>query len=149
MQRINQSLMDNLCKEAAVSKRRRAIYCFHQKDKDKLQRMLNAMQPDTYIRPHRHITPIKREVFIALQGKALVVEFNNKGNVLKHIIIGKGEVDLGMEITEGAWHSIIALETDTVVYEVKDGPYIAEKIKNLQVGRPLKRMRKDMHTIRK
>ena len=42
----------------------------------------------------------------------------------------------GVEIPVGTWHSLIALEEDTLVYEVKDGPYSPEDDKNFAVWAP-------------
>lgn len=56
--------LQKLSKEANVSPRKRKNYNFHETPEDSIQRMLNALHPDTYIRPHKHENPDKREVFV-------------------------------------------------------------------------------------
>ncbi len=46
------------------------IQPFHKQNSDTLHRMLNAVQPDSYVRPHRHLDPPKAEAWILLQGVA-------------------------------------------------------------------------------
>lgn len=123
MIKIQQQDLDVLCQEAKTNPRRRKIRNFHNKPADTLQRMINALQSNTYCQPHRHITPVKREVFILLQGKAAVLEFNDQGNITDNIIMSKENGNYAVEITPRFWHTIIALQDNTAVYELKDGPY--------------------------
>ena len=53
------------------SPRRRMIQPFHRSEQDTLHRMFNAVQPDSYIRPHRHLKPPKAEAWIVLRGKVV------------------------------------------------------------------------------
>ena len=47
---------------------------FHEFD-EHVQRMLNAVEPGSYVRPHRHVNPVKPEAFVVLRGSVLVVRF--------------------------------------------------------------------------
>ena len=85
--------------------------------------MLNAMEPDTYFQPHKHENPDKAEVFFVLRGKILIVEFDEKGNIIDYIVLDSKEGNYGVEIPPRTYHTIISLEEGTVAYEVKDGPY--------------------------
>jgi len=76
------------------------------------------------VRPHRHINPDKIEAFIILCGRAVVVEFDDKGDILDYFLLDTRNRNYGVELTKRSWHTIIALEEDTVVYEIKEGPYI-------------------------
>ncbi|MEN7548843.1 WbuC family cupin fold metalloprotein [Rapidithrix thailandica] len=123
MIKIDQTLLDEVCRQAEGSARKRKNYNFHTEAEDTLQRMLNALQPDTYITPHKHANPPKREAFLVLQGKLLIVEFTEEGQIADHTVLSQAEGGFGVEIPEGTYHSLIVLEPDTVIYEVKDGPY--------------------------
>ena len=123
MKKINHQLLENLSEKAAKSERKRQIQNFHTVASDPLQRMLNALEKETYCRPHRHSIIKKREVFIILKGKLAVLEFDNDGNIIDSILLNSVNGNYAVEIAADTWHTIIALENKTVVYELKDGPY--------------------------
>ena len=52
---ITRDLEESALAYARESPRRRVILPFHKHSGDPLHRMLNAVQPDSYIRPHRHL----------------------------------------------------------------------------------------------
>jgi cupin fold WbuC family metalloprotein len=90
---------------------------------DPVQRLLNAFEPGTYVRPHRHSDPGKWEFFAILQGRALVLAFDADGVVQeRHELAPTGAVPV-IEIAPGTWHTLAALESGTVLLEVKPGPY--------------------------
>lgn len=120
---ITQQLLNAVTAEAEKSTRLRKNYNFHKELSDSLQRLLNAMEPGTYVQPHKHENPDKREVFIILSGRVLVVEFNDQGQIIDHVILDRDKGNYGVEIAHGQWHSLISLERGTIVYEIKDGPY--------------------------
>ena len=126
MIKINKELLDKVSKLAKASLRLRINYNFHLTADDTLQRLLNAMEPGTYIQPHKHENPDKREAFWAIRGKILVVEFDHQGKITEHCILSPDDGVFGCEITIKGWHSVIPLEENTVAYEVKDGPYNVE-----------------------
>lgn len=123
MIKIDKELISDLSKQASKNLRKRKNHNFHTENSDPLQRMLNALQPGTYVRPHKHESPDKREVFIILKGKIAIIEFNNKGDVTDYTIADAAKENFGAEVKPGIWHMVICLEKDTVYYEVKDGPY--------------------------
>ena len=87
MKKITKEIVDQLALEAAMTPRKRKNLNYHTDYADTLQRMLNAMQPGTYIQPHRHKDPDKREAFILLSGKIVVVEFDDQGAIVDHILL--------------------------------------------------------------
>lgn len=133
---INDKLIRPVIAKANVSPRWRMNYNFHPKLDDPLQRMLNCLEPDTYIQPHKHENPDKCEAFILLKGKILVVEFDNVGHVVSHAVLEAGTGTYGAEIAPRIYHCIIALETGSVVYEVKNGPYSPLDDKNFATWAP-------------
>lgn len=136
MIRIDQLLLDQVARLARESPRRRKNYNFHKTYDDTLQRLLNAIEPYSYIQPHKHEDPDKREVFTVLQGRLLVVEFDKAGNITDHCIIEPSHGSYGAEIPACTFHSIFALESGTIVYEIKDGPYSPINDKNFAAWAP-------------
>ncbi len=120
---IEENLLKSLSSQARHSSRKRKNYNFHKIPGDTLQRMLNALEPETYLQPHKHESPDKREAFIILQGSMIVVEYDDKGNITDHIITDHSTGCYGAEVGPGIYHHVICLEEGTVYYEVKDGPY--------------------------
>ena len=139
MIRINQALLDRVSQQAKESPRKRMNYNFHKEYSDTLQRLLNAIEPYSYIQPHKHEDPDKREIFTVLRGRLLVVVFDHCGEITDHMIIAPNEGSFGAEIPERIYHSIFALEPDTIVYEVKDGPYSPIDDKNFATWAPKER----------
>ncbi|MBN1571051.1 MAG: WbuC family cupin fold metalloprotein [Acidobacteria bacterium] len=126
---INQQLVSNVADGAGSSARLRKNYNFHSDYADPVNRMLNALEPGTYIRPHKHESPDKCEVFIILTGKALAVRFDGAGEILDHAVLDHANGIYGIEFAPREWHTILSLAPGTVLYEVKPGPYapIADK----------------------
>jgi len=103
--------------------RRRKNLNLHPTLADPVQRLLNAFEPGTYVRPHRHGDPGKWEFFAILHGRALVLAFDAAGCVQeRHELAPAGAVQV-IEIPAGTWHTLAALESGTVLLEVKPGPY--------------------------
>ena len=126
MQKITKGFIQELSLKARQSERKRMIYTYHAEMSDVIQRMLNVMEPETYSRPHKHMTPVKREAFVILTGKVAVLEFDEEGQMIDIIVLSHEEGNFGAEIVPGSWHALVCLEPASVLYEVKDGPYIAE-----------------------
>ena len=122
MIKITTQLIDSVIDQARTSLRLRMNYNFHPKLSDPVQRLLNALEPWTYIRPHKHIT--KEESFVLLRGTALAVVFNDDGSIRDHAVLSQANGILGIEFEENSYHMLTALETGTVVYEIKEGPFV-------------------------
>lgn len=120
---IDKQVLDETSGKAKLSPRLRMNYNFHELT-DPIQRMLNAIEPGSYIRPHRHKHPDKREIFLLLRGKGAVIIFDDSGRVTDVHLLEAGGEKLGVEIPPGAWHTIVSLEEGTVFFEIKDGPYV-------------------------
>lgn len=105
------------------SPRRRVILPFHKRNEDSLHRMLNAMQPGSYVQPHRHASPPKAESLVVLQGAIGYVAFDDDGAVDRHFVLQADGEQFGVDTEPGIFHTFFALEEDTVLFEVKPGPY--------------------------
>ena len=116
-------LLDKLSEQAKHSPRKRTTYNFHKTPGDPIHRMLNAMQPGTYIPPHKHENPDKREAFWVLRGKIALIIFNESGHIRDHLILSPDNGNYGTELSPRAWHTLICLQENSVAFEVKDGPW--------------------------
>lgn len=125
MKKIGASNLVQLIKAAQESPRRRANLNLHETLPDPIQRLAIAMEPDTFIRPHRHTHTW--EMLFPLKGRFAVLTFSDDGFVTDRIVLGEDIAVL--EIPEGLWHSVLSLDDGAVIFEVKHGPYtpIAEK----------------------
>jgi cupin fold WbuC family metalloprotein len=115
-------LLDRATDAARQSPRHRHILRFHDFP-ETVQRMVNAVEPESYAPPHQHHDPDKAEIFVCLRGRAVVVRFDATGAILEATTVAAGGPVLGVEIPPTAWHTLLALEPGTVLYEVKEGPY--------------------------
>ena len=129
MIKITKGLLDDILKEAEKNPRNRYHYNFHKSYKELIQRLLNACNKDTYFRPHCHIDSGKIEILLVMRGSLLVVLFDDEGNITDyHFMNTENGVD-GVELQPDEWHSIIILEDNTIMYEIKEGPYDEGKAK--------------------
>ena len=133
---VSPELLNELSQKAASIPRMRLNHNFHDDLADPINRMLNALEPGTYLQPHKHENPDKREVFIVLRGSLVVVFFDDIGNPTEFVLLDTQKGNYAIEIPVGSWHTLIALETGSVVYEVKDGPYFPMTDKNFAIWAP-------------
>ena len=133
---VSPELLNEVSQKAMNSPRRRLNHNFHDDLADSINRMLNAFEPGTYIQPHKHENPDKREVFIVLRGSLVVVFFDNSGTPIDFVLLDRDKGNYAVEIPVGAWHSLFSLESGSVVYEVKDGPYLPMNDKNFAEWAP-------------
>ncbi|MDN0076015.1 WbuC family cupin fold metalloprotein [Crenobacter sp. SG2303] len=111
--------LDTLSATAAAAPRLRANRNFHPELSAPVQRLAIAMEPDTYVRPHRHSH--SWELLTVLKGSFEVIIFDEAGVVSERILLGK-EVRV-LEMPANTWHSVQSCEPGSVVFEVKQGPY--------------------------
>lgn len=120
---LTSEMLANTAALARQSPRRRLIQRLHKTDESSLHRMLNVMQPGSYARPHRHRAPPKAESFVVLSGAVRFVEFDDAGAVIGWLDMRAGGDIFGVDIEPNVWHTLIVLEPDTALFEVKSGPY--------------------------
>jgi cupin fold WbuC family metalloprotein len=123
MKQINNEILRSLITKAKESPRKRAHFNLHPELNDPVQRLCIAMEPDTYIRPHRHSDPETWEIIMILRGSLALLFFDDKGKVLERTILSAGGQVTAVEFPQNTWHAPLSLETGTVVFEVKQGPY--------------------------
>jgi cupin fold WbuC family metalloprotein len=121
---IGSALVERAVEHSRSSPRRRVILPFHKEAADPLHRMLNAVQPGSYVRPHRHLDPPKAEAWIVLRGRLVFFTFDAIGNVTQSVELAAGGERFGVDLSPGVFHTFIALAPDTVIFETKTGPYV-------------------------
>lgn len=109
-------------KAARESTRKRIILPIHRLQSAPVQRMINYLQPGTYIRPHMHPRPGATESLVLLQGSIRFFTFSETGVITSAITCEAVNNDV-LDIEEKVWHSFVVLEPDTMLFECKLGPY--------------------------
>lgn len=118
---INKQLLDNLTEQAKSSPRLRMSYDLRNTPEDQSQRMLNAMEPGTILPIHRHHG--SSETVVILRGRIRWIFYDENGKETESVIL---DADGPMRILvaeKDRWHSLECLESGTVLFESKDGPY--------------------------
>jgi cupin fold WbuC family metalloprotein len=124
MNAISLTDLKRLTNRARERPRRRINLNLHPRLDDPIQRFFNCMEPGSYVRPHRHTDPPRWEVFVALAGRAMIIEFSADGKVLERTEISPSGPDVAVEIPGGSWHTVVPTEPATILFELKPGPYI-------------------------
>lgn len=136
MKRIDRRDLDRLSAAAREAPRRRKNLNLHAELEDPVQRLCNALEPGTYVRPHRHTGADRWELFVALRGAAAILGFDDTGCIIERVELAAGGPVFGAEIAEASWHSLAALVPGTVLFEIKRGPYTALTDKDFAAWAP-------------
>lgn len=132
--------LNELTAQAQSSPRMRQHRNIHESYADPCQRLFNAVEPGSYIRPHRHAADPRDELLIAVRGLMVLVTFDEQGMVTGVVRFGvdrKGEsLNVGAEVPANTWHTVIALEPGCVLLEVKAGPFDPNQPKDLAAWAP-------------
>ena len=126
MKIIDQQLLDSVVEQARQSPRLRKNYNFHESLSDKCHRFLNALEVGTGVPIHHHVT--KDESFVLLQGKVRVNTYNDKGEVLESVVLSRADGRYGVDIPKNTWHDVECLESGSVIFEVKEGPFVEHEV---------------------
>ena len=122
MKVIDLTLLDKVSSEAKESPRLRMNYNFHQSLDDKCHRFLNAVEPGTVVPIHKH--PTKDESFVILQGKVRVTTHNDDGSIIEEVVLSQESGNYGVDIPKNVWHKLESLESGSVIFECKEGPFV-------------------------
>ena len=120
--KITQAILDELTAKAKENPRLRMNLDLRNSAEDQSQRMLNAIEPGSPLPIHRHQK--SSETVVCLRGR-LVEEFYDDMEQIctESIELGPNGPVVAVNIPAGQWHTVRALESGTVIMEVKDGPY--------------------------
>lgn len=122
LQLIDKETLEGAFVRTRTAPRRREMIVLNQPE-DVVQRMVNVVQPDSYLPPHRHVTPEKFEVFMPMCGAIAVFIFEDSGDIAQCNVLRPEGPQIIADVLPPAWHTYIALEPDTAVFEAKQGPY--------------------------
>jgi cupin fold WbuC family metalloprotein len=138
LKRIDQALFDAVARQAQQAPRLRRNHNLHQ-ESEVVQRFLNVLQPGTYVRPHRHLREQPGtgfECFLVLQGAIGLLLLDGHGTVLESLLLQADGPLRGIELAEGQFHTLVALRPDSVMFELKQGPYQPSSDKDFLVQFP-------------
>ena len=119
---VSQAVLDELTAQAKASSRLRMNMDLRNGPEDSSQRMLNAIEPGSPLPIHRH--KYTSETVVCLRGR-FVEEFYDE---LERICTDAIDLTPGgpiflVNVPAGQWHTVRALESGSVLLEMKDGKY--------------------------
>ena len=126
MKIIDRQVLDDIYEQADESHRKRKHRNYHAHYEEKVQRLINLIHKESYIRPHLHKDPTKFEVFVLLRGKVAVIEFDPEGTIRNKVTLDHSKGNHAVELAPLSIHTIVSLEDGSAVYEIKQGPYEPE-----------------------
>ena len=147
--KIDIMLLDNLTAQAQSSPRLRMNLDLRNSAEDSSQRMLNAIEPGSVVPVHRHQKT--SETVVVLRGRVVEEYYDGAGVLVESFVLGdchvadaprndvldfaprndvwdfapRNDVPVAcaLNIPAGQWHTLRALESGTVILEMKDGAY--------------------------
>lgn len=119
---FDQHVLDELTAQAKASPRFRMNLDLRNGADDNSQRMLNAIEPGSSLPIHRHQKT--SETVVCLRGR-LVWEFYDEMERIctERIELSPNGQIVAMNVPAGQWHTVKALESGSVILEMKDGAY--------------------------
>jgi cupin fold WbuC family metalloprotein len=123
MNLIGRELLELVTEAAKGSPRLRKNHNLHPADESACHRLFNAIEPGSYIRPHRHLAREKDETFVLVRGRLGIVTLDEEGSVTGTAILSQGET-VAADIPHGTYHTAVSLESGTIFFEAKAGPYL-------------------------
>ena len=119
--KISQALLDKLTEEAKASPRLRMNLDLRNSAEDLSQRMLNAIEPGSPLPIHRHRKT--SETVVCLRGRLVEEFYSETGELIDTIELSPNSAVVALNIPIGQWHTVQALESGTVILEMKEGKY--------------------------
>jgi len=119
---LDTDLIDGVTEKAKQSPRLRMNHNLHLSLEDKAHRLFNAMEPGTPVPVHRHKE--SAETMILIRGAVRVLVYNDDATLQESIELTQTGDSFGIHLEKGEWHTVEVLESGTVMFEVKDGPYM-------------------------
>jgi cupin fold WbuC family metalloprotein len=131
---IDGNAIGDLIERARQSPRHRLNLNLHPRLDDPIQRFVNAGEPGSYVRPHRHQSD-RWELVMALRGHVNAVIFDETGAVVRRHTLKAGGAGI-IQLPGSTWHSFVFIEAGSVAFEVKPGPYDARTDKMFAAWAP-------------
>jgi len=118
---IDKKILDELKVKAKENPRLRCNLDMRNSADDQSQRMLNALEPGTVMPIHRHLA--SSETVIVIRGRIRWLFYDEQGRITESTELwSDGDVRM-LNVEKGRWHSLECLESGSVLFETKDGPY--------------------------
>ena len=118
---ITKEILDELTAKAKENPRLRCNLDMRNSADDQSQRMLNALEPGTVMPIHRHMA--SSETVIIIRGRIRWLFYDEQGRIAESTELwSDGDVRM-LNVEKGRWHSLECLESGSVLFESKDGPY--------------------------
>ena len=118
---IDNRILEDLIVEAKENPRLRQSLDLRNSPEDLSQRMLNALEPGTIMPIHRHHA--SSETVVILRGRIRWIFYDDQGRITESTEL-RSDGDIRMlNVEKDRWHSLECLESGSVLYESKDGPY--------------------------
>lgn len=118
---VDNKILDELTAKAKDNPRLRCNLDMRNSADDQSQRMLNALEPGTVMPIHRHLA--SSETVIIIRGRIRWLFYDEQGRITESTELwSDGDVRM-LNVEKGRWHSLECLESGSVLFESKDGPY--------------------------
>lgn len=127
MKIISNTVVNELHSSALASPRLRMNYNIHESLEEDVHKLLNSLQPGTVMPIHRHLHPAKKETFVLLQGALEVRKYNDDKTIAEKYVMSRESGNIICEIMAEEWHTFVVLEPNTLILEIKKGPYVPFK----------------------
>ena len=118
---VDKIILDMLTAQAKASPCLRMNLDLRNSAEDGSQRMLNALEPGTVLPIHRHHD--SSETVVIVRGKIQWVFYDENGNETERVVLDANGEPRMLNVEKDRWHSLVCLESGSVLYESKDGPY--------------------------
>lgn len=120
--KITKAILDSLTEQAKTSPRLRMNFDLRNSDSDQSQRMLNAIEPGSPLPIHRH--KHTSETVVCLRGKLVWEYYDELERICTEaIVLSPNGPVVALNIPAGQWHTVRALESGSVIIEMKEGAY--------------------------
>ena len=120
---ISNDLIAELLPLARSNARKRMNYNIHGSYDEQVQRFLNVISYDSYVRPHYHVQEDSWEGFIIIEGELSVLQFDHSGAIIESNILSSKGSKYGIELDATQPHCITSISPHSIVFEYKQGPY--------------------------
>ncbi len=133
---------DDLVNQANRSVRLRAYHNIHQSFLEPCQKLFNAIHVNSYIRPHRHLIDSKDELLVSIKGVFALILYDDLGSISSITLFGSEKyherLSIGscIQLFPEDWHTVVALTDESILLEVKNGPFKADLAKELASWAP-------------
>ncbi|WP_168189678.1 WbuC family cupin fold metalloprotein [Limnobaculum zhutongyuii] len=124
---LNNNILDDLRDRAILSPRRRAHLNIHNSYDSIIQKVISYVCTDSYIPPHYHYLDYQLETFVVLNGEFVLYTFDDTGIITSRTVLNnKNPI---YEVNTHTIHTVVANSVDSILLEIKQGPFFAETSK--------------------